>query len=63
MERLGRLVRVRVNEEIEEQTQRTRLAEMDAWLAECDVVAESIEGEFDSAGDLRQIRAERASQL
>ncbi len=48
---------------IEEQAQQTRLAEVDAWLAECDVVAESIEGEFDSAEDLRQIREERASRL
>jgi hypothetical protein len=49
--------------EREEQAQRTRLAEVDAWLAECDAVAESIEGEFDSAKDLRQIREERASRL
>ena len=49
--------------EIEEQTRRARLVEVDAWLAECDAVAESIEGEFDSAEDLRQIREERASQL
>jgi len=49
--------------EIEEQPQRTRLAEVDAWLAECDAVAESIGGEFDSAEDLRQIREERASGL
>jgi predicted transcriptional regulator len=48
---------------IEEQTWQARLAEVDAWLAECDAVAESIEGEFDSAEDLRQIREERASQL
>ncbi|MFQ5799686.1 MAG: hypothetical protein ACE5H0_13480 [Bacteroidota bacterium] len=48
---------------IEEQTRRARLAEVDAWLAECDRVAESIEGEFDSAEDLRQIREERASRL
>jgi len=46
--------------EIEEQV---RLMEVDAWLAECDAVAESIEGEFDSAKDLRQIREERASSL
>jgi hypothetical protein len=46
--------------EIEEQA---RLVEVDAWLAECDAVAESIEGEFDSAEDLRQIREERASRL
>ena len=49
--------------ETEEQTPRARLAEVDAWLAECDAVAESIEGEFDSADDLRQIREERASRL
>ena len=49
--------------EIEEKTQRARLAEVDAWLEECDAVAESIEGEFDSAEDLRRIREERASQL
>jgi len=36
---------------------------VDAWLAECDAVAESIEGEFDAAQDLRQIREERASRL
>ena len=46
--------------EIEEQV---RLVEVDAWLAECDAVAESIEGEFDSAKDLRQIREEKASSL
>jgi hypothetical protein len=49
--------------EIEEQGRRARLAEVDAWLAECDAVAESIEGQFDSAQDLRQIREERASRL
>jgi hypothetical protein len=49
--------------EVEEQTQRACLVEVDAWLAECDAVAESIEGEFDSAEDLRQIREERASRL
>jgi hypothetical protein len=49
--------------EEEEQTQQARLAEVDAWLAECDAVAESIEGEFDSAKELRQIREERASYL
>jgi predicted transcriptional regulator len=49
--------------EIEEQVQQARLAEMDAWLVECDAVAGSIEGVFDSAKDLRQIREERASRL
>jgi hypothetical protein len=48
---------------IEEYARLARLAEVDAWLAECDVVAESIEGEFDAAEDLRQIREERASRL
>jgi hypothetical protein len=48
---------------IEEQIRQARLAEVDAWLAECDAVAESIEGEFDAAEDLRQIREERANQL
>jgi hypothetical protein len=48
---------------IEEHARLARLAEVDAWLAECDVVAESIEGEFDAAEDLRQIREERASRL
>jgi len=49
--------------EIEEQIRQARLVEVDAWLAECDAVAESIKGEFDSAEDLRQIREERASRL
>jgi len=48
---------------IEQQTRQARLAEVDAWLADCDAVAESIEGEFDAAEDLRQIREERASRL
>lgn len=47
----------------EEKAQRERLAQVDAWLAECDTVAESIEGEFDSAEELRQIRQERADRL
>jgi hypothetical protein len=47
----------------EEQARRERLAQVDAWLAECDAVAESIEGEFDSAEDIRQIREERANRL
>jgi hypothetical protein len=48
---------------IKKKTRRARLAEVDAWLAECDAVAESIEGEFDFAEDQRQIREERASRL
>jgi hypothetical protein len=44
-------------------TESERLRRVDAWLAECDAVAESIEGEFDSAEDLRRIRHERARRL
>ena len=40
-----------------------RLRRVDEWLSECDAVAESIAGEFDSAEDLRRIRHERASRL
>lgn len=47
----------------EETAQREQLAQVDAWLAECDAVAASIEGEFDSAEDLRQIREERTNRL
>ena len=39
------------------------LMKVDAWLADCDAVAEAVEGEFDSAADLRAIREERASRL
>lgn len=46
-------------ESAEEQAQRERVAQLDAWLAECDEVAELWEGEFDSAADLRRIRDER----
>lgn len=49
--------------EMEELARRARWVEVDAWLAACDAIAESIEGEFDSAKDLRQIREERASRL
>lgn len=47
----------------EEKARQERLAQVDAWLAECDAVAESIEGEFDAAEDIRQIRDERANRL
>ena len=46
-----------------EQVQREREAMADALLAELDAIAESIEGEFDSAEDIRQIREERANRL
>jgi len=49
--------------EMQEQARKARLAEVEAWLAECDAVAEGIEGEFDSVEDLRRIREERQRQL
>jgi len=50
-----------VVENDKEKARRERLAQVDAWLAKCDTVAESIEGEFDAAEDIRQIREERAN--
>lgn len=46
-----------------ERQRREYAAQVEAFLAACDEVAEQIEGEFDSAEDLRQIREERASRL
>jgi hypothetical protein len=40
-----------------------REAMADALLAELDAIANSIEGEFDSAEDIRRIREERANRL
>jgi len=42
----------------EERAGQERLAKLDAWLAECDKVAELWEGEFDAVADLRRIRDE-----
>ena len=47
-----------VAESSEERAQQERLATLEAWLAECDKVAELWEGEFDSAADLRRMRDE-----
>lgn len=44
---------------VEEQENRERLAAADAWLAECDQVAELWDGEFDAAADIRRLREER----
>jgi len=44
---------------VEEAGIRNVETEVDAWLAECDAVAQSIEGDFDSAEDLRKIRQAR----
>jgi len=46
-----------------ESVRQEREAMADALLAELDVLAESIEGNFDSAEDIRQIREERVSRL
>jgi hypothetical protein len=46
-----------------EKAKQEREALAAALLQELDAIAESIEGEFDSAEDLRQIREERASRL
>jgi len=39
-----------------EQVQMKKMAHVDAWIAECEKVAELWEGSFDSASDLRRIR-------
>ena len=46
-----------------DQVREMRAAIADALLQELDAIAESIEGEFDSAEDIRQIREERANRL
>jgi len=50
-------------EPVEERQRREYAARVEAWLAACDEVAEQIQGEFDSAEDLRQIREERTGYL
>jgi methylglyoxal synthase len=51
-------------QEINQERQRQTLqAKADALLAELDAIAESIEGDFDSAEDIRQIRKERTDRL
>ena len=49
-------------DKVEERARREREAAADALLAELDEIAESIEGEFDSAEDIRRIREERANR-
>lgn len=59
----------RICEELSDtqQTERVRhgrsAKQVEAWLAECDAVAEGVEGKFDAAEDLRQVREERANRL
>lgn len=52
-----------VQEADAERQRREYAARVEAFLAACDEVAEQIEGEFDSAEDIRQIREERMSCL
>jgi hypothetical protein len=61
-ERLSQLS-LPVQETDAERQRREYAAKVEAFLKTCDEVAEQIEGEFDSAEDLRQIREERASRL
>ncbi len=46
-------------ESSEERGRQEQLAKLEAWLAECDKVAELWEGEFDAATDVRRMRDER----
>jgi hypothetical protein len=46
-----------------EPVQQVRETMADALLQELDMIAESIEGDFDSAKDIGQIREERANRL
>ena len=57
-EQLINLALVATTQENNKEGARARLAKVDAWLAECDKVAELWEGAFDSATDLRPIRDE-----
>ncbi len=44
-------------------TERQPRIKADASLRELDAIADSIEGEFDSAADVREVRNERADHL
>ncbi len=46
----------------DEKVRKERIAKADALLAKLDAIAESIEGEFDSAKDIREIREERTNR-
>ncbi len=45
-----------------ERTDREHLVRVDAWLSDCDAVAESIEGEFDVVKEIRDMREARANE-
>jgi len=61
-EQLSGLLKITLSHDAES-ARRKREMMADALLAELDAIAESIEGEFDSAEDIRQIREERANRL
>ncbi len=42
----------------ENQSKQQKVAEIDAWLAQCDSVADLWQGTFDAAADVRRIREE-----
>ena len=44
-------------------SRKARLAKADALLAKLEAIAESIEGRFDSAKDIRELREERTNRL
>jgi len=60
-EQLSGLLKTTLSHDAE--SARKREAQADALLAELDEIAESIEGEFDAAEDVRQIRDERTNRL
>lgn len=60
-ERLSQLITTQETDA--ERQRREYAAKVDAFIAACDAVAEQIEGEFDSAADLRQIREERQERI
>ncbi len=62
-ERLSHEFAGHVNNVSEDKLRLERIAKADALLAELDAIAESIEGEFDSAKDIREIRLERANRI
>jgi len=61
-ERLGKLSQL-TQLTNSEHRRREYAAQVEAFLTACDEVAEQIEGEFDSAEDLRRIREERTRSV
>ena len=61
-ERLSELIPMSLPSD-EKQARQEREEAADTLMAELDEIAESIEGEFDSAEDIRQIREERTNRI